>query len=81
MLGLLFAVQVGLTCWLGWRPVSPSPWCLWGLEGLEAPWVAMEKERAQCLGLDACGTPKLGGARSLSQNTSSFKLCGHCDEQ
>lgn len=81
MLGLLFAVQVGLICWLGWRPVSPSPWCLWGLEGLEAPWVAMEKERAQCLGLDACGTPKLGGARSLSQNTSFCKLCGHCNEQ
>lgn len=62
MLGLLFAMQVGLTCWFGWRPVGPSPWSLQGMEELGVPWVAMAKKRAQCLGLDACGTPKLGGA-------------------
>lgn len=61
MLGLLFVMQIGLTCWFGCKAVSPSPWFLWGLEGLGAPWVAMEKKRAQGW-IEACGPPKLGGA-------------------
>lgn len=62
-------MQVGLTCWFEWKMkfVSTSPWCLWGLEGLKASQVATKPKRAQCSGLDASRTSKLGGAWSSLQ--------------
>lgn len=61
MLGLLFAMQVGLTCWSGWRPVSPSPRCLRGLEWLGAPWVGGSgKEEASVLRLEYLWDTKAG---------------------
>lgn len=75
-------------CYAGWlnllvwvetcelQPLVPA-----GFGGAWGSLGGWQWKRVQCLGLDACGTPKLGGAWSLSPNPLFFKLCGHWDEQ